>query len=174
MFGGSLTPVMETKRLILLRHAKSSWDDPTIEDHARPLNSRGRQAADRIGRYIRDQEVILDLVLSSTALRARQTLQLLQLDSGVTVLVEDALYGADAAELMAHLRRVDDAVTSVLLIGHNPGIQSLAMALSGARNRLTSFPTAALADLRVAVSSWDGLGPETATLSSFVTPRTLD
>jgi phosphohistidine phosphatase len=163
---------VEPKRLTLLRHAKSSWDDPTIADHERRLNARGRRDAASVGGYIRDQRITPDLVLCSSAQRARETLELLSVE-GPEVLIEDELYGAVAADLLARLRRVDDPVTSVLLVGHNPGIEDLAVRLAEEPDRLVSFPTAALADLWVPIATWDDLRPGVASVNAFVTPRTL-
>jgi phosphohistidine phosphatase len=165
---------MEARRLILLRHAKSSWTDPVLADHERPLNPRGRRAAARMGRYLREEGIVPDVVLCSSARRTRETLELLGLDRPVDVAVEDELYGADADALLARLRRVGDAVASVLLIGHNPGTQELALVLTGDDERLDSFPTAALADLRLSAVTWADLRPGAATLQAFVLPRQLD
>lgn len=164
---------MERKHLALLRHAKSSWDDPNLDDRDRPLNQRGQGAADRIGHHVRDRAMVIDLVLCSSSRRTRQTLDLLQLPPQVEVLVEDELYDATAGDLLGRLHRVADAVTSVLVIGHNPAVQELAIELTGDQERLEAFPTAALADLRVPMATWDDLRPGIATLHEFVTPREL-
>ena len=163
-----------TKRLLLLRHAKSSWDDASLADHDRPLNPRGRRAASRIGRYLRENDIATDLVLCSSATRTVQTFELLRMRTPPQVLVEDELYGADAAEMLARLRQVQPSARSVLLIGHNPGIHELAVTLGGEHEDLTAFPTAALADLRVPASPWTELGPGVATLQAVVTPRELE
>jgi phosphohistidine phosphatase len=113
-------------------------------------------------------------VLCSSAARTRQTLELLQLQTQLEVSVEDALYGASAGELLVRLRRITPPVASVLLIGHNPGVQDLALTLTNDDERLASFPTAAMADLRVAVASWADLRPGVATLHAFTTPRDLE
>src|SRR6516164_5162951 len=106
---------MPLKQLELLRHAKSSWDDPDIADHDRPLNARGRAAAALVGRHMREQTPSPDLVLCSSATRTRQTLQLLDLAAGTQVLVEDELYGAGAAGLLARLKAVPAPIGTVLL-----------------------------------------------------------
>lgn len=165
---------MELKRLVLLRHAKSSWDDPQLDDHDRPLNPRGERAAARVGRCLRDQGIAPDLVLCSSSLRTRQTLQLLQLDPTVQAVIERGLYGAAAGELLDRLRYIDDAVTSVLVVAHNPGIQELAITLTDDLEGLASFPTAALADLRIPISAWAELRPGIATVAGFTSPRELD
>jgi phosphohistidine phosphatase len=166
-------PVTGGKVVLLLRHAKSSWDDPDAEDHARPLNARGRAAAGRIGRYLRECDIMPELVLCSSAVRARETLALLALDPDVVVRVEDGLYGASVASMVNRLRQVDDAVTSVLLIGHNPDISELAQVLASSEVEVPDFPTAALAELLVPVASWADLVPGAAALRRFVTPRRL-
>jgi phosphohistidine phosphatase len=165
---------MDARNLALMRHAKSSWDDPAQADHERPLNPRGRRAATRMGRYLRDEGIVPDLVLCSSARRARQTLELLSLGPRVDVSIEEELYGAGAEAMLARLRRIGDAVSSVLLVGHNPGTQELALALTDEDPRVVSFPTAALADLRLRSDTWADLGPGGATLHAFVMPRQLD
>ena len=162
--------------LYLLRHAKSSWADESLPDDERPLAPRGRRAAEKLARYFRDERIAPELVLCSPALRTRQTLELIRPGLGVPVqvLVEDDLYGADAEHLLARLRAVPGEVGSVLLIGHNPGIQDLAVLLvrSGAdRDQLRAhFPTAALATLAMP-AAWGKLGHGGAELLAFRVPR---
>jgi phosphohistidine phosphatase len=165
---------MQPKRLALLRHAKSSWDDSSLADYDRPLSSRGRRAATRLGRYIREQGLVPDLVLCSSAVRTRQTLERLELDAAVDVKVEDELYGAGAAQLLRRVRRMAETVTTALVIGHNPGIHDFAISLVEDPARLASFPTAALAELDVPAGRWDDLAEGGATLHAFVTPRELE
>jgi phosphohistidine phosphatase len=164
---------MERKRLVLLRHAKSSWDDVRLADHDRPLTARGRKAAGAIGQYLRDHRLAPELVLCSSACRTRQTLERLHLGDEVTVVVEDELYGAGADVLLERLRRIHAPVNAAMLIGHNPGIQELAITLADNPARLGSFPTAALAELDVPFPTWDLLAPGGSKLRTFVTPREL-
>jgi phosphohistidine phosphatase len=164
---------MESRRLVLLRHAKSSWADAGLADIDRPLSSRGRRAATLVGRYIRDHRIRPQLVLCSSAARTRQTLERLRIDPDAAVAVEDELYGAGAQELLGRLRRITATVGTVLLIGHNPGIHDLAISLAGDPSRLGSFPTAGLADLDIPTGTWDQLGPGKAALHAFVIPRML-
>jgi phosphohistidine phosphatase len=163
------------RRIDLLRHAKSSWDDPELADHDRPLTARGRRAATRIGRHLRAAGVEPDLILCSTARRARDTLALLEL-AGV-VSVEGELYGASSELLLERLRETADDVHSLLLVGHNPGIQGLAGLLAAEdprREQLDEgFPTAALATLRFD-GGWRALRPGSCELVAFVKPRELD
>ncbi|WP_048863045.1 SixA phosphatase family protein, partial [Acidisphaera rubrifaciens] len=119
------------RQLMLLRHAKSSWDDPKLSDHARSLNTRGRQAAAGMGRMMRDLGLVPDLILVSSARRTLQTLEALE-PWDETPLIEpmDALYLATAPQLCAVLNTVSETVRSVLLIGHNPGLHDLALMLT--------------------------------------------
>jgi phosphohistidine phosphatase len=164
---------MKRKRLVLLRHAKSSWDDNQLDDHDRPLNGRGRRAAAQLGRYLNEQGLAPAQVLCSSAVRARQTLELLQLAGRPRILVETELYGASAGELIDRLRRVDDAVDSVMVIGHNPGIHDLAVTLSADAEGIPSFPTAALAELTLPGDRWSDLQFRGATLARVVMPKNL-
>lgn len=151
------------KRVYLLRHAKSSWDDPALSDHDRPLAPRGRKAAALMASHIRDEGIEPELVLCSSAVRARETLERVQPAGEVEV--EDGLYGAGAADLLDRLRRVPDEVESVMLIGHNPAIQDLA----GVEGK---FPTGALATLEFD-GEWRSLRAGCAKLAAFVRPKQL-
>jgi len=170
------------KSLYLMRHAKSSWADPALADHDRPLAGRGRRAALAMGEHMRSQGVRPHLVLCSSARRARQTLEALHsvLAADVGVSVEAGLYHADSFELLDRLRALDDEIPSVMVIGHNPALQDLARELvgggdAGATSQLrTKFPTAALATLEVDLSSWTGLSRGQAHLARLVLPRQLD
>jgi phosphohistidine phosphatase len=153
-------------RLYLLRHAKSSWTDASLPDHDRPLAPRGRKASKAIGRYLRDHDIEPELVLCSSAKRARQTLERLG-PAGVDARIEPELYGASAHELLTRVRAVPEEVASVMLIGHNPGMQQLAHQLAGLDDK---FPTAALPTFEC--SGWRTL--ERAELVDYVKPRDLD
>lgn len=167
-----------THTLYLLRHAKSSWDDPTIPDRDRPLAPRGLHACELIAEYLRGHEITPWLVLCSSATRTQQTLEGVAAGFSypVEALIEHGLYGATAAELLDRLRVVDGSVASVMLIGHNPAIQELVTNLvrpTTPRDTLRDkFPTGALATLRLA-STWTALAPGSATLTAFVSPKEL-
>jgi phosphohistidine phosphatase len=164
----------------LLRHAKSSWDDATIPDHDRPLAPRGARATRRIADHLSSAGIRPDLVLCSSARRTLETLDALRPALGETaeVSIEPELYGADAWEIMERLRAVDARMGQVLVIAHNPGLQDLAIELSGEGdaallNQLrTKFPTGALATLDVEVA-WAQLGAGHAHLTHLVTPKDL-
>jgi phosphohistidine phosphatase len=166
------------RRVLLLRHGKSSWKDPALADHDRPLAGRGRRAAKTIARHMRDQQIQPELVLCSTARRAQETYELVEPGLGQpAVRLERALYAASSSELLTRLRRLPNGVESVLVIGHNPGLQQLALALtrpSPLRAALAAkYPTAALASLALADESWGRLEPGAAELDGFVRPRDL-
>jgi phosphohistidine phosphatase len=166
---------MPGKRLILVRHAKSSWSDPDLADHDRPLNARGRDAASAVGRYLRSLGLRLDLVLCSSATRAVQTLERLDLER-TPLVVEDELYGAGAATLLARVRGVSNDVGSLMVIAHNPGMEDLARLLAGGNDDLAAagkFPTGAVADLEFAVEGWPEVAPGGGRLRTFVVPRAL-
>lgn len=166
-------------RLIyLFRHAKSSGSDPRLEDSERPLAPRGQRAVKRMRGYVDFADVRPELVLCSAALRTRATLEGIRLAIGdvVPVSCDRALYRADSSILMDRLRGLPDELASVMLIAHNPGLQSLATALSGcgdvdALARMHSkFATGGLATLVFRGQSWSDLEPGNCELHSFVAP----
>lgn len=167
--------------LFLLRHAKSSWDDPTVPDHERPLAPRGVRGAKQIAEHLSSGGIRPELVLCSSARRTRETLALVRaaLGTRVDVRIDDGLYEADASRLIDRLRRVESQADSVMLVGHNPGLQDLAALLAGGgdEDAMTQlhrkFPTAALATLDTGPTAWDELGPRCASLRSLVTPKRL-
>src|SRR2546423_8442596 len=166
------------KRLYVLRHAKSAWDDPALADHDRPLAPRGRRAAKAIGRHLRAEGVEPELVLCSSARRARETLERIEPALGRRrVRVERELYGAGADALLERLHAVPDAVASVMLIGHNPGLEDLVLSLARPADKRdeieAKFPTAALATLAFDGEHWADLCPDAADLVAYVRPRDL-
>jgi phosphohistidine phosphatase len=162
------------RRLHLLRHAKSSWDDPALDDHERPLAPRGRKAAQRIAEHARTTGIAPELVLCSTALRARQTLAALLpvLSGDMEIRLEDALYGAGVDEVLARVREIDDRISSALVLGHNPTLHELALFLSGRSDVLDRFPTGALATLALP-TGWAALDEGGAELEGVAFPREL-
>jgi phosphohistidine phosphatase len=172
-------PAVTERRLYVLRHAKSSWKEHGLADHDRPLAGRGRRAAKAIGRHLREQGVEPELVLCSTARRARQTFEGIEPALGRgAVRVEPELYGAGPADLLARLQEIAPSVRSVMVIGHNPGLEQLALLLArdGPRVREldAKFPTGALATLAFRGSGWGALGRGTAELIEFIRPRDLE
>jgi phosphohistidine phosphatase len=167
--------------LSLLRHAKSSWDDPALEDFDRPLAKRGLTAAPRMGAYMAAEGLIPDLVLCSPAVRARQTLDLVlsHLSVGATVIYEEAFYLASPSVLLARIRKIDAPVGHALIVGHDPGIQGLALELAstGRAEALKAlgakFPTAALAVIRFTAGDWAKVARGKGRLELFITPKSL-
>jgi phosphohistidine phosphatase len=167
------------KRLWLLRHAKSSWDDPDLPDPDRPLAPRGRQAAELLAAHLAASDVRPGVVLCSSSLRTRQTLAaiLSALGDALEIRIERELYGAGAAQLLERLRRLPSRASSAMLIGHNPGIQDLALALAAEGPALAGlrekYPTGALAGLEIEAGRWRDVDNGTATAATLVTPRSL-
>jgi phosphohistidine phosphatase len=169
------------RTLLLMRHAKSSWDRPELADLDRPLAPRGRKAAPLIARYLEDQRLLPDLVLCSHALRVRETWQLMTpvLGGAVACKTLRSLYSAPPSRLLEPLRRVADEVRVLMAIGHNPGLGGLAAALAGAgpkkalQRLRTKFPTAGLAVLTFEIERWTDLAAGAGRLEEFVRPKDL-
>ncbi|MGZ8579804.1 MAG: SixA phosphatase family protein [Actinomycetota bacterium] len=166
------------RQVWLLRHAKSSWDDPSLPDEERPLAPRGYRDAATMASYLASVDPPR-LVLCSAGLRARQTLAavLPWLGSPLRVAIEPELYTFDSSVLIERLRRLDDAGSSVLIVGHNPALEDLALWLSAEgelRERLgAKFPTAALARIDLPDASWTALSEGVGTIARFVVPKDL-
>jgi phosphohistidine phosphatase len=163
------------RTLYVLRHAKSSWDDATLDDHDRPLTGRGRRAAALIGKHMAKEGIRPQIVLCSSATRARQTLE--RLGDGVgTVEVESDLYLASGDELTARLRKVQPEIASVMVIGHNPGMQDLVVTLATHGADLDrvreKLPTAAIATIEID-GDWSDLGERDARLVALAYPKDL-
>lgn len=163
---------------MLLRHAKSSWADATLEDHDRPLQDKGRGRAANLATWLDDRNLGCDLVLCSTALRTRQTLEIvLPVLGAPQVRFEPSIYEADVAALMRLIRAIEDDDERVLLVGHDPGLQLLAVHLAmtatgDALERLKrKYPTAALALLTFGDAGWAGLAPGMGHLALFQVPK---
>lgn len=162
---------MARKSLYLLRHLKSSWSDPALADHDRPLAPRGRKAGKKVARHVRRVGVKPDLVLCSPSVRTRQTLAVVEPELGSPeVRLVDELYAAPAEELLDVLRGVEPEVGSVLVIAHNPGLEDLLAGLSGTVQE--KFPTGAFATLAFE-GAWADLRPGACELLAYVVPREL-
>jgi phosphohistidine phosphatase len=168
------------RTLLLLRHAKSSWAEPTVVDHDRRLTSRGTRAAGHVAAHLLSQGTRPALVLCSSARRTQETLEALRpaIEDSADVRIEDDLYGADATTILLRLNTVDPTVGSAMVVGHNPGLQQLAIDLAGDGDATalvqlrTKFPTAALATMTFD-GEWAGLGSGDGYLASLVVPRDL-
>lgn len=169
-----------TRRLYLLRHAKSSWDDPGQGDHDRPLAHRGRRATKALRKQFARTSLSVDLVLCSTATRTRETWDGVRggIAGNPEVRFERKVYEAATGTLLDLVRAVDPHVQAVLLIGHNPATADLADTLvgDGADDLLADlaagYPTGGFAALDVPVP-WAEMVEDCATLTEFVRPREL-
>lgn len=164
---------------MLLRHAKSSWEDPAAADHDRPLAPRGERAAVLVRDWLARSDVRPETALCSTARRAVMTLQAIAPALGDTeTSFEEGLYHADAPRLIGRLRDLPDPVRTALLVGHNPGLQDLALVLaapSTERARVASkLPTGALVVLTLDIPGWDAVAPASAAIEALVLPRELE
>ena len=187
------------KALYILRHAKSSWKDASLADHDRPLNGRGRRAAKVMGGYMDGYMASMgaapDLVLCSSAARTRETMDIVQGNAPQTIggdnvktEFDEGLYHAAPMELLGRLQGLPDHIGAVLLIGHNPGLERLALGLTGEQadcvaedipgegflgRMAIKFPTAALAILEAEIESWRDLKAGGALLRQFIRPKDL-
>ena len=168
------------RRVYLLRHAKSSWKDRSLADRDRPLAGRGKRAAKAVAGHIEAERIRPDLVLCSPARRSRETLERVEAAFGdrVEARFEEALYGANEAELLARLRALPPELDSVMIVGHNPGLEDLALGLAseGAdRTRMEEkYPTAALATIDLPANEWSAIERSSGALVAYVRPRDLD
>ncbi|WP_068492056.1 SixA phosphatase family protein [Paramagnetospirillum marisnigri] len=169
------------RKLFLLRHAKSSWDVPGQDDRDRPLSERGHAAAGVMGHYLERNAIRPALALVSSALRTRATWDRIEPRlEGVPVSIEDEIYEASRGDLLHRLRRLDDHVGSVLLIGHNPGIGRLAETLVGHNGEPEAlaklhekFSTGALAEIELRITHWGELEAGSGSLVRFVRPKDI-
>ncbi|MEZ5788014.1 MAG: histidine phosphatase family protein [Xanthobacteraceae bacterium] len=169
------------RRLILLRHAKSDRGNPSLADIARPLNPRGQEAATRIGAYMAKHDLLPDLVLCSTAERARETWDLVA--KGFTkpppATFDKRLYNADVDRIVTVVHETPMDSHTVMVVGHNPGMQDAATSLLAAgdveqrANLLQKLPTGGLIVIDFAVDDWASVHPRSGRLDRFVTPRRL-
>jgi phosphohistidine phosphatase len=167
-------------QLFILRHAKSSWDDPGLDDHERPLAPRGRRAVKLLAEHMRANGIQPGQVLCSPSRRTRETLE--GVSPGGEPLIESALYAASGAEILGRLQQVPEEIESVMVIGHNPAMQMLVLRLAGGNGRVQDgtdladvqrkFPAGALATLTFNCA-WSELGAGCAHLTAYVRPKAL-
>jgi phosphohistidine phosphatase len=149
------------KRLLILRHAKSSWADSSITDWQRPLNERGLRDAPRAGEWLREHSRMPDLIITSDAIRARTTAELVAKSAGYAndIVIEPSLYLARPDDVLALLKDVKEAAASVMIVGHNPGLEDLIATLTGEHHGLK---TTALVHLSIPIDRWSEIDRETA------------
>jgi phosphohistidine phosphatase len=160
------------KTLYLLRHAKSSWDDSSLKDFDRPLNERGLKAAPKMGAWMRKQKIRPDVVMSSPALRAKQTTTIVAEAAGLSGIMtfNEAIYEASSQKLFHLVASFENRVDSVLMVGHNPGFEELVAALTGENKRM---PTAALAYIELDIAKWSDLTAGEGKLKWVTRPKEL-
>jgi phosphohistidine phosphatase len=160
------------KTLLLLRHAKSSWDQPSLRDYERPLADRGRRDAPRMGKALKERGPLPDSIICSPAARARETLAAFQkaAEIGTEPKFDEGVYGATSAELMGIVRKLPDGSGCALMVGHNPGFEDLVSRLSGTAEHM---PTAALACITFDVDRWGDVEDGEGRLAWLMTPKTL-
>jgi phosphohistidine phosphatase len=161
------------KTLLLLRHAKSDWDDSSLSDFDRPLADRGKRDAPRMGRALKARGPEPDLIVSSPAVRAKETVEAFTKSGGFTASLQfDAnIYDASTSELMSIVRRLPDGNSCILMAGHNPGFEELVYRLSGTHERMT---TAALAAIEFQIEHWEDVEDGQGKLLWFLTPKQID
>lgn len=159
--------------LYLLRHAKSSWKDQTLRDFDRPLKGRGRRAAERMGQVLAEEKMKSLLVISSPAVRARETTKLMLESAGLKVETrfEERIYEADVRTLLAIVRSIPDSSGTTIMVGHNPGFENLLQYFTGDGRHM---PTCALAKIEFDAASWSEVSEGTGRLELFVTPKELE
>jgi phosphohistidine phosphatase len=169
------------KRLALLRHAKSSWDDASLNDFDRPLNDRGRKATIRMGAEMKGRGFGFDLVLASTAARVRETIEGVQenFQFDCPICFDRQIYLAGDELLLRLVRDLDEGVERPLLVGHNPGLERLLTAMTGRDDGLgdrarQNFPTCAFALLDVPVLQWREAEPGGARIVEMILPKDLN
>lgn len=170
------------KTLTLLRHAKSTWDDPVARDFDRPLNKRGRKAARTIGREMRAQRLEFDQIVASPAVRVVETL--VDIVDGYGARLDPdydkRIYLASAQTLLDIVHEAPAQAQRLLVVGHNPGLENLALLLTreggeGLRSELaTKYPTASLVEISLPVERWTDVAEGVGTITRFVRPRDLD
>jgi len=160
------------KTLLLLRHAKSDWDDPSLRDFDRPLAARGERDAPRIGKALRKRGPLPDLIVSSPAARAKATVDAViraaKLD--LEIRFDEAVYGGSSPELISLIKRLPDGSSCVMVVGHNPGFEDLVGRLSGSHDRM---PTAALACIEFQIDHWEDVNDGEGKLAWLLTPKQL-
>jgi phosphohistidine phosphatase len=171
------------KRLAILRHAKSSWEEASVADFNRPLNDRGWKAARRVGRELKRREMHFDLCVASTAARVRETLDGLIEGYGTPnfeIRFEPRIYEASLATLLEIVRGFEDSYSALLLVGHNPGLHQLVLELAckdskGLLERVSSkFPTAAFARIDLEAGRWANASSGGGKLVELIFPKELD
>lgn len=161
------------KTLLLMRHGKSSWKDESLEDFERPLKKRGRKDAKKIAKVIAENNLIPDIIIASSATRTRETVGVVveALDFQNRIVFADELYGGEPSDIVDALKNLNDDYNSVMIVGHNPGLEAYLQIVDG---EIEALPTAGLGHLVLVLDSWKDLSFETmGDLVGFWTPKSL-
>jgi len=164
----------EQKTLILVRHAKSSWKDTTLNDIQRPLNKRGNKDAPKMGQYMAEHKIQPEVIFSSPGLRALTTARLISVKIDIQptdIKIVDRIYTFDSKELLAVIKALKNKFDKVMIVGHNPAITELVNYLSG--SKIDNVPTCGLAVLTFPIDSWKKVSKNKANLDSFDYPKKL-
>jgi phosphohistidine phosphatase len=160
------------KILYILRHAKSSWDDAALSDFERPLNERGLKAAPLVGSVMKKNQFQPELILSSPARRAEQTAALIKQSAGIggAIRFDERIYEASPARLLEVISEQEEKIQSVMLVGHNPGLEGLLKFLTG---ELQPMPTAALAIVDLEAEKWSQINSSKGNLRTLIRPKEI-
>ncbi|MEO6588873.1 MAG: histidine phosphatase family protein [Pyrinomonadaceae bacterium] len=161
------------KTLFIMRHAKSSWDNPDWSDFARPLNLRGLDTAPFMGEVMKKNDFDPEIIISSPAMRAKQTAGLVKESAGfrANIKFDERIYEASPLRLLEVVSDIEDYYDSAMIIGHNPGFESLVRILTG---KIEAMPTAALAVVDLEINSWNEINSETGDLRKMFRPKEID
>jgi phosphohistidine phosphatase len=162
----------EMKRLFILRHAKSSWDDASLSDFERPLNEVGLDVAPFMGRYMAGHGYLPKAIVSSPARRARETAELIKINAGIggDIRFDDRIYEASPNTLLQVASELGDDLDSALIVGHNPGIEGFIRHLTG---QIEPMPTAALAVIDLDIDPWRKIGHNTGKIVTVIRPKAV-
>ncbi len=164
------------KKLFLLRHAKSLKDDSNLEDHERTLNDRGFEEAPLTGKYLFTNKDLPDLIICSTALRAKQTLELIlkELNKNIKVIYDKKIYDEDAKTIFKLISKTDNLINTLMIVGHNPDITHILELAIREEFPYDNFSTSGLAIIKFNINSWDEINLHKGELISFTTPKSLE
>ena len=161
------------KNLLLMRHAKSSWNDPYLADHDRPLNSRGKSDAPRMGKFVASIECVPEVILCSTAKRAKQTVEYFLQECPLEgeVIYKQSLYHGGAEDFINELVHLDTALMNVMIVGHNPGMEDAIEEFCGANEHM---PTASIAHIKLDLEKWEEINENSSgDLENLWRPREI-
>jgi len=164
----------EHKTLILVRHAKSSWKDTTLNDIQRPLNKRGNKDAPKMGKYMAEHKILPEVIFSSPGLRALTTARLISVEIGIKpsdIIVDENIYTFDPEDLLAAIRALKNKYDKVMIVAHNPAVTDILNYLCG--SKIDNVPTCGVAVLRFSTDSWKKVSKSKAKLVSFDYPKKL-